>query len=362
MSKMKKDVFSEAIVGLFMVVVLALLAYFTIVISGVDVLSGRKKVPMHVTFTDIGGLKDRDNVVFRGMKVGTVEHVELAPGTIRLTLKVDPSVQLRERYRIAVTPLSFLGGYYLALEEGSGELLPLSTTAFVGEPPTDWMRDLGEIARRVRDLTGDGAMKGIFTNLQNAAECVRLVAARVERGEGTLGKLLSADPALYDDLKATVGSARSAMTNVQSVAARIDRGEGTIGKLLSADDTVYADLKATVAEARAAVADVRASFANVARFSENLSNTNSLAARLTSDAAMAADFSALLSRMKGAAGNLDAVAQRIAAGEGTIGKLTTDAELYNELNALMKDVRQMIDNYRDTTPITSFGSLIGGAL
>ena len=35
------DVFSEAIVGLFMVAVLALLVYFTIIISGVDVLKGR---------------------------------------------------------------------------------------------------------------------------------------------------------------------------------------------------------------------------------------------------------------------------------------------------------------------------------
>lgn len=362
MSKMKKDVFSEAIVGLFMVVVLALLAYFTIVISGVDVLSGNKKVAMHVTFADIGGLKDRDNVVFRGMKVGTVDRVELAPGAIRLTLKVDPSVRMRERCRIAVTPLSFLGGYYLSLEEGTGELLPLSTTEFAGEPPSDWMRDLGEIARRVKELTGDGAMKGILSNVQNAAESVRQVAERVERGEGTLGKLLSSDTALYDDLAATVGSARSTMTNLQHVAERVERGESMVGKLLSADDTVYDDFKVAVAEARASFADARAALANVAKFSENLNNTNSLAARITSDAELASDAAALVTRLKAAAGNLDAVSQRLAAGEGTLGKLAVDAELYNELNALMKDVRQIIDNYRDTTPITSFGSLIGGAL
>ena len=46
----------------------------------------------------------------------------------------------------------------------------------------------------------------------------------------------------------------------------------------------------------------------------------------------------------------------------TLGKLTTDPELYNEVNGLMKDVRQVVDNYRDTTPISSFAGLVGGAL
>ena len=49
-------------------------------------------------------------------------------------------------------------------------------------------------------------------------------------------------------------------------------------------------------------------------------------------------------------------------GEGTLGKLSADSKLYDEVTALLKDVRQIVDNYRDTTPISTFGSLIGGAL
>ena len=48
MSRKRNDGFSEAIVGLFMIAVLALLVYFTIVISGVDVLQGREKVTVDV--------------------------------------------------------------------------------------------------------------------------------------------------------------------------------------------------------------------------------------------------------------------------------------------------------------------------
>ena len=49
-------------------------------------------------------------------------------------------------------------------------------------------------------------------------------------------------------------------------------------------------------------------------------------------------------------------------GEGTLGKLTSESAMYDELSALIKDVRQIVDNYRDTTPITTFGSLATGAL
>jgi ABC-type transporter Mla subunit MlaD len=58
MSKKRSDVFAETIVGIFMAAVLALLVYFTIVISGVDILVGHTKVPMKVEFADVGGLFD----------------------------------------------------------------------------------------------------------------------------------------------------------------------------------------------------------------------------------------------------------------------------------------------------------------
>ena len=73
MSRRKKnDVFSEAIVGIFMIAVLALLVYFTIIISGVDVLKGRQKVIASIAFNGVGGLKEHDNVMYRGTKGGGV--------------------------------------------------------------------------------------------------------------------------------------------------------------------------------------------------------------------------------------------------------------------------------------------------
>ena len=138
--KKNSDVFSEVVVGVFMVAVLALLVYFTVVISGVDVLFGREKALARIAFTDVGGLKERDNVIYRGMKVGIVEKIELAPTNVMVTVLVDRDVVLRETCQASVSALSLLGGNYLLLEEGAGAVQPLATTVFRGDPPIDWVR------------------------------------------------------------------------------------------------------------------------------------------------------------------------------------------------------------------------------
>ena len=38
-----------------------------------------------------------------------------------------------------------------------------------------------------------------------------------------------------------------------------------------------------------------------------------------------------------------------------------DGALYKEVDGLVRDIRQVIDNYRDTTPISTFTSLATGA-
>ena len=376
MSKKRSDIFAETIVGIFMAAVLALLIYFTIVISGVDIFVGRTKVPIRVEFSDVGGLKDRDSVMYRGMKVGVIDRIDLSKTNVVMSVRVDDDVVLREGYRISVASLSLLGGNYLLLEEGEGRILPLKTTVFRGEPPTDWMRDIGRIASSVGDFTADGGLKSIVTNIEAVAVKLNAIATRIEKGEGTVGKLLSSDETVYNDIKDTVASAKA-------VAGRLERGEGTVGKFLSSDETVYNDIKDTVASAKAIAGrlergegtvgkllssddsvyvDLKASLANIREVTASLKEGKGLLGKLTNDEKLASDASAMIERLSAASADLATVASRLEKGEGTLGKLSADSKLYDEVTALLKDVRQIVDNYRDTTPISTFGSLIGGAL
>ncbi|MCR5414224.1 MAG: MlaD family protein [Kiritimatiellae bacterium] len=364
MSGKRKDAFSEAIVGVFMLAVLALLVYFTIVISGVDVLHGQKRVKVAVTFADVGGLKDHDNVMYRGTKVGSVDRIELSPDELKVVMEIDRGVVLREGYRISVCDLSMLGGHYLLLEEGTGEPLSLESTLFAGESPVDFGRSVTKVVRRLDEVLSDPKITNIVAKVDSAAEDVSAVVADVRAGKGTVGKLLSPDETLYSEMKSAVSGANTAMTNLAEIATGMREGKGTAGKLL-ADDTVYNDLQRTLSSA----ADI----------AERLRNGEGLAGRLLAkddpiygelDAAVKAFRSACESfdakdAMDGAeklVANLNVIVERLKNGEGSAGKLLADDDLYNEIEGLMKDARQVLDNFRDTTPISTFGSLVTGGL
>jgi phospholipid/cholesterol/gamma-HCH transport system substrate-binding protein len=72
--------------------------------------------------------------------------------------------------------------------------------------------------------------------------------ARLERGEGTVGRLLK-DDKLYRDAEETVA-------NLNTVVARLERGEGSAGRLLR-DPQLYDNLTATSANANQLLVDFR---------------------------------------------------------------------------------------------------------
>ena len=193
---------------------------------------------------------------------------------------------------------------------------------------------------RLAEITDRLEVTSIVTNLEAASESVRNVLGRIERGEGFVGRLVASDDKVYDDLKATVATARE-------IAEQLNR------------KSIYDNLDATLANAKsiteklgrqklfddldAAIADFRTMCGNVAKTASDF------------------DLKGTTARADELLDNLNVVARRLRDGEGTLGRLTADDALYKEVDGLVRDIRQVIDNYRDTTPISTFTSLATGA-
>ena len=366
MTRKNGDAFAEAVVGVFMLAVLALLGYFTIVISGVDILSGHEKVFVNVMFESVGGLKDHDNVMYRGTKVGPVDRETVTPSNLVVRIGIDSAVRLRDDCTICVRNLSMLGGTYLELEEGKGELLSLSTATLLrGSTPSDWMRDIADVARRLNAFAADENLKSIVTNLQAMSEKANAIVTRLERGEGSMGKLLADDEAVYDSIRET-------LANTADISARLKRGEGMVGRLLSADETAYDNLKSTLANLNEVSERIKRGEGTVGRLlADDDTLFNELKAGVASFRRACDSFGREMDG-EGVQGivvgaekllaNLNEIAENMKRGEGTLGKLVSDPTMYNEVDGMVKDVRQVLDNYRDTTPISTFGSLIMGGL
>lgn len=89
-------------------------------------------------------------------------------------------------------------------------------------------------------LAAVGEIKAAATDAKAIINDTRTIVADVRSGKGAVGALLY-DPATADNLKLT-------MNNLRELSTKLNRGEGTLGKLL-ADDTMYKDIQGVVKKA-----------------------------------------------------------------------------------------------------------------
>lgn len=328
----------ELIVGAFMFLVLAGLFYFTIILSQQNLFT--QKYPLQVKFPTVMGLRDGDNIVVRGMPVGKVKKLilgqDLKDGVVVVGDTEQPLV-LHADYQARIITTSILGGRYLEIYEGTPDApLIKDMTLLQGERPFDLMEEASALVHDIKKSLNEG---GILKNLEATMADVRSVANKLNQGEGTLGKLLN-DKALYEDFTAITKEVRSASVQLNEIVTRVNRGEGTIGKLLK-EDAVYNDLTKISG--------------NLRDISQRLAEgKGTLGKLLSEDDKLYKDISDTASSLKN-------VMARIERGEGTLGKLVNDDKLYENANGAIRDLQAAIDDFRETSPITSFTSILFGA-
>jgi phospholipid/cholesterol/gamma-HCH transport system substrate-binding protein len=294
----ERELTMEVIVGAFMVAVFLGLGYFTIILSKEALF--RSTTEMKVVFSDVMGLRVGDNVVVRGMPVGKIKTLELLEEEdctgVCATLMLDKPITLHEGYQIKIATTSILGGRQMQIIEGEHTSPALNQKYYHGSDPYDLMADAAQIVNAARKQLIEGE---VFEKVRHVATQVDQIVSRVNAGEGLLGKILSSDDTLYNDLQASAASLRG-------ITQRLQNGEGAAGKLLSGDSTLVDDLEATVATTRR-------------------------------------------------------IAERVEKGEGTLGKFLADDSVYNEIEATIGEVRAAVDDFRETAPVTTFSSIFYGA-
>jgi len=78
---------------------------------------------IYADFSSIGGLKQGDDVVISGVKVGAVEAVKLNPESFlaEVKLHIENGIELPADTAALISSESLLGGLFLALEPGGEE-------------------------------------------------------------------------------------------------------------------------------------------------------------------------------------------------------------------------------------------------
>lgn len=307
--KYKRDIGIEVLVGLFMFIILIALGVFTIVLSRQNFL--QETYPIKVEFEEVGGLRPGDHVFLRGTQVGVVKATYLENHHVFVVADLDVPIKFHEGYKVEVISSSMLGGKMLKISEGPLDApLIRDDVAIKGEIPVDMMKELSEAVARLREMSdsvaaGEGTLgkllkdEQLYTKINEMMNDLSEVSARMANGKGLLGKLLSEDDTLYADLQTSIDTFRS-------VAKRLEQGEGTLGKLLSKDETIYKDIQSSVE-------------------------------------------------------NVRMITEKVSSGEGTLGRLVEDDKMYAEAQKLLEELRAALDDMRETSPVTTFSTVLFGA-
>lgn len=273
---------AEAKVGLLVIVGSMALLFMTFIVGKYQ-FGETKGYTLSALFDSVAGLDEKSAVRMAGVKIGTVERVELSDSRAKVIMRINPEIQVKRGSEATIKTMGLLGEKFVELipperrsdrPEGSvpgaagnpGYLQPDETIqATVSPSDVDKLiNQLSGIAGDIKQVTGSlrqvlGTEAGA-RNMEDILHDLRGTMANIKefsytlQGDGTelvkrlndlAGSLNTVVGENRDNLKVSMENIREASRNaelalasIESVVRKVDRGEGTLGKLIS-DDSMY---------------------------------------------------------------------------------------------------------------------------
>jgi phospholipid/cholesterol/gamma-HCH transport system substrate-binding protein len=311
MAQRKSLAWTELRVGILVITSFILLAVAIFFISGE---SGflTPKYTITAYFASANGLRTGAEVWLEGVTVGNVTEVRISKQpdpakSVEVLLSLDESYKniIRSDSKPAIGTVGLLGDKIVEITRGSEAGQVIQEGGFIqGE-------ESGDI-KKIITGTND-----FIANLDTLSDTFKRMAEKVDRGEGTLGKLLS-DTAIYDNLNKTTAEAHALVVDART-------GNGTIGKLMH-DDELYRSFNTTVARMNKMIDYVESGQGTIGKFYK--------------DPAVFNRAESLLARFQSVADDMDQ-------GKGTFGKFLKDDAFYNDARATMAKVNSLVDSIQN---------------
>lgn len=317
----------EVKVGLLVLVGVGLLAALVLVMGGISL--GKHRA-LTVDFANPGGLQTGAPVKIAGIRVGSVEGMQFlgrqasgrARVRVRATVEERYVPELRGDATFYITTQGVLGEQFLAIDPGASERpLDLAVAHDGISPPR-----IDLFVARAFDLLDD-TVTSIRANRQQLGGIVDDLSGVLRRTNGVLARndaridtILEGVDRTVRDTDGLVLAARDRYVDGPQVRRIINRAESLLA-------TLERDVPPLTRDARALTARLDRIAAGVGP-----SQIEDLQAALR-------DVRALTARANTIAGDVQAVSARVRAGQGTVGALLMDEEIYDDLQELVRDLK-----------------------
>jgi phospholipid/cholesterol/gamma-HCH transport system substrate-binding protein len=282
----------EARVGIFVLLGIIILTYFTFRVSKWGLIAERG-YRLTVDFESAAGIEPKSDVKMAGVPIGKVEEIRLVGNRARLVLRIRPEYGVPADSVGSIQSQGFLGERFLELVPGKdGRLLADGDRVARTESPTNMdalVKKLDSIGDDIKKFTtsisesfgteeGKQSLKRIIANIDRLSadladissgnkKDIRETIANLRAFSATLKEetpgLIAKLERMSDDVTGVVGDNRenlkesirnlkvasakldNTLDHAGKVMAKIDRGEGTLGKLVN-DNTAHNSITDTL--------------------------------------------------------------------------------------------------------------------
>ena len=293
----------EVKIGIFAVAMIGVAWAGIRFLKGFDIFS--RNVEYYAAYDQINGVQNASPIMMKGVKIGSVTGLSFDPArsdkvVLRFTIKRQYRIPTDSEAKIFSNGL--MGAKAIEITYGTADTYLQKGDTLRSSRDRDLMdmagSELDFFKQKVSQLTTD--LSRTLENLNG------LMETNADNIAGTLGNLNSVTGDMAEILSAEKNSLKSALDNLSKFSDMLGENAGRVDSIIGNVDRV------------------------VAQFSEE-------------------EFAVKLSQT---VGHLDDLVARIAQGEGTVGKLMNDPELYDSLNrasenlsALLADVKQYPGRY-----------------
>ncbi len=288
-------------VGIFATICLIILALFIWKIEDLNPFKAKGE-HLKAVFDSVAGLDDKASVRVAGVRVGRVDGVDLEGTKARVNILLQKKLPLTKGTYARVSNLGLLGEKYIEIIPGPPGGPPLDASIpLVGETPPsfdDTMAKLNKIGDSVQQVAGSLAGGDLGGNIN------RLVAS-VQATSDEIRFLVMENRA---GLRSTVDNANAASA---TLARELPRLADQMNRTLSSIQTILAENRS------------------------NVSGTTANARELTDKLQISVD-------------NLNHISDKIAKGEGTIGKLVNSDEAYKEVVSTLDSIQGGVKSLSET--------------
>ena len=300
---------SQVKIGLVVSVAIAMMIITIMNMShGLTLIS--RQTELHALVDHTHGLKIGGPVRLNGVDVGNVRHIEIArdSNAVEIVFAVQRPVldHLHEDATVNIRPLGLLGDKYLDLSPGSATRPSLQRNHVLH-------------GQAESDVTGlaSGA-ENTLDRLNTAIDGLQRILTKVSEGQGTAGKLFS-DATLYDRSQRVMENLENLAEKSIEILSKVERGEGTLGQFVSNQEFYR--------RANQALNDL-------SQLASRLNNQNGTLAKLSDPA--------LYRRLDDLTARGEQLLTKIQQGEGTIGKLVNQDELYTRADKLLTELETLV--------------------